>query len=68
MLWLVLYLSHHPDVQQRLIKEIESVIGYSRAPSLTDRLQYENDKYFSEDHKHVNVSFKCEIFAQDAIY
>ncbi|CAL8111339.1 unnamed protein product [Orchesella dallaii] len=37
LLWLMLYLSHHPGVQQKLIEEILSVVGKERQPSLSDR-------------------------------
>ncbi|XP_010639842.1 cytochrome P450 2U1 isoform X1 [Fukomys damarensis] len=37
LLWCLLYLALHPDVQEKVHGEIERVIGPSRAPSLTDK-------------------------------
>jgi len=35
--WAVLYLTIYQDVQEKLYKEIEKVIGKSRTPELLDR-------------------------------
>ncbi|ODM92726.1 Farnesoate epoxidase [Orchesella cincta] len=37
LLWSMLYLCHHPGVQQKLIEEIHNVVGKDRQPSLSDR-------------------------------
>ncbi|ELV13699.1 Cytochrome P450 2U1, partial [Tupaia chinensis] len=39
LLWCLLYMSLHPDVQEKVHEEIRRVIGPSRAPSLTDKAQ-----------------------------
>ena len=38
MKWFILYMLHHPEVQQRMRQEIHDVIGNSRFPSLEDRI------------------------------
>ena len=35
--WILLYLLHNPEVETKLHKEIDDVIGRTRPPSLTDR-------------------------------
>ena len=35
--WALLYLLHHPDVQLRVQREIDDVIGSSRMPSMKDK-------------------------------
>ncbi|CAL8128972.1 unnamed protein product [Orchesella dallaii] len=35
--WIMLYLAHHQNVQQKLCEEIDRVIGSDRSPSLVDR-------------------------------
>jgi len=35
--WAILYLIANPDIQEKLHKEIISVIGAERSPSLSDR-------------------------------
>ncbi|XP_065261482.1 cytochrome P450 2U1 [Emys orbicularis] len=37
LLWCLLYMSLHPEVQEKVHAEIEVVIGHDRAPSLTDK-------------------------------
>ncbi|XP_039395961.1 cytochrome P450 2U1 [Mauremys reevesii] len=37
LLWCLLYMSLHPEVQEKVHTEIEVVIGRDRAPSLTDK-------------------------------
>ncbi|XP_007229530.2 cytochrome P450 2U1 [Astyanax mexicanus] len=37
ILWLVLYMSLYPDVQEKVQKEIDAVVGSGRLPSLTDK-------------------------------
>ncbi|KAG9344127.1 hypothetical protein JZ751_012609 [Albula glossodonta] len=37
MLWMLLYMSVHPDIQEKVQAEIDSVVGFSRVPSLTDK-------------------------------
>ncbi|XP_071975428.1 cytochrome P450 2U1 [Engystomops pustulosus] len=39
LLWSLLYMCHHPDVQEKVQAEIDSVIGRDRPPSLTDKIQ-----------------------------
>ncbi|XP_006881166.1 PREDICTED: cytochrome P450 2U1-like [Elephantulus edwardii] len=39
ILWCLLYMSLHPDVQEKVHEEIKKVIGLNRAPSLTDKVQ-----------------------------
>ncbi|XP_055970220.1 cytochrome P450 2U1 [Sorex fumeus] len=39
LLWCLLYVALHPDVQEKVHEEIERVIGRARAPSLTDKAQ-----------------------------
>ncbi|XP_068950939.1 cytochrome P450 2U1 [Petaurus breviceps papuanus] len=38
LLWCLLYMSLNPEVQEKVHKEIEKVIGPDRAPSLTDKV------------------------------
>uniref|UniRef100_F6ZBI1 Cytochrome P450 2U1 n=1 Tax=Monodelphis domestica TaxID=13616 RepID=F6ZBI1_MONDO len=38
LLWCLLYMSLNPEVQEKVQKEIEKVIGPDRAPSLTDKV------------------------------
>lgn len=37
MLWSILYMSLYPDVQEKVQKEIDAVVGSERVPSLTDK-------------------------------
>nr|KAG5688577.1 hypothetical protein BaRGS_002792 [Batillaria attramentaria] len=37
LLWLILLMAAHPEVQEKLFKEIDSVIGQGRLPTLGDR-------------------------------
>ncbi|XP_034628383.1 cytochrome P450 2U1 isoform X1 [Trachemys scripta elegans] len=37
LLWCLLYMSLHPEVQEKVHAEIEVVTGHDRAPSLTDK-------------------------------
>jgi cytochrome P450 family 2 subfamily U polypeptide 1 len=37
--WFVLYLIHHPQVKQKIVEEIDSVIGNDRAPAYADSVQ-----------------------------
>ncbi|XP_004703511.3 cytochrome P450 2U1, partial [Echinops telfairi] len=39
LLWCLLYMALHPDVQEKVHEEIQRVIGRDRAPSLTDKVQ-----------------------------
>ncbi|XP_075400058.1 cytochrome P450 2U1 [Tenrec ecaudatus] len=39
LLWCLLYMSLHPDVQEKVHEEIQRAIGPDRAPSLTDKVQ-----------------------------
>ncbi|CAN2388876.1 Cytochrome P450 [Pristimantis euphronides] len=39
LLWSLLYMCVHPDVQEKVQAEIDSVIGCERPPSLTDKIQ-----------------------------
>ncbi|KAM5255866.1 cytochrome P450 2U1 [Ctenodactylus gundi] len=39
LLWCLLYMALNPDVQEKVHKEIDRVIGPDRAPSLTDKAQ-----------------------------
>jgi len=35
--WALLYLTMHPDVQEKVHQEIVSVLGMKRSPNLSDR-------------------------------
>ncbi|KAI5616876.1 cytochrome P450 2U1 [Silurus asotus] len=37
ILWMVLYMCLHPDVQEKVQREIDAVLGRGRLPSLTDK-------------------------------
>ncbi|XP_055060509.2 cytochrome P450 2U1 [Misgurnus anguillicaudatus] len=37
MLWSILYMCLHPDVQEKVQREIDAVVGRERVPSLTDK-------------------------------
>ncbi|XP_076830836.1 cytochrome P450 2U1 [Brachyhypopomus gauderio] len=37
ILWMVLYMCLHPDVQEKVQQEIDAVVGSGRPPSLTDK-------------------------------
>ncbi|MCJ8730262.1 hypothetical protein PDJAM_G00182300 [Pangasius djambal] len=37
ILWMVLYMCLHPDVQENVQREIDAVVGRGRLPSLTDK-------------------------------
>ncbi|XP_026887548.2 cytochrome P450 2U1 [Electrophorus electricus] len=37
ILWMVLYMCLHPDVQEKVQQEIDAVLGSGRLPSLTDK-------------------------------
>ncbi|MCI4376103.1 hypothetical protein PGIGA_G00184380 [Pangasianodon gigas] len=37
ILWMVLYMCLHPDVQENVQREIDAVVGCGRLPSLTDK-------------------------------
>lgn len=37
VLWLLLYMSIHPDIQKKVQAEIDTVLGPDRVPSLTDK-------------------------------
>ncbi|KAM4708623.1 cytochrome P450 2U1 [Discoglossus pictus] len=37
LLWSLLYMCHHPDIQEKVQAEIDTVIGRDRPPSLTDK-------------------------------
>ncbi|XP_062852467.1 cytochrome P450 2U1 [Trichomycterus rosablanca] len=37
ILWMVLYMCLHPDVQEKVQREIDAVVGRGRLPSLTDK-------------------------------
>ncbi|BFZ12387.1 hypothetical protein BsWGS_15427 [Bradybaena similaris] len=37
MLWFMLYMIHHQDVQKKIFKEIEEVVGLERAPTMNDK-------------------------------
>lgn len=39
LLWSLLYMCLHPDVQEKVQAEIDTVIGRERPPSLTDKIQ-----------------------------
>ncbi|CAG0898256.1 unnamed protein product [Darwinula stevensoni] len=41
--WSVLFLLCHPDVQEKLQAEVDSVVGHDRLPSLHDRNRFERD-------------------------
>lgn len=55
--WAVLYLLHYRDIQDRLRQEVDTVIGRSRAPSISDK---PNMPYFEafilEVLRHANVA------------
>lgn len=36
LLWTILYLMHHPDIQKQVHEELDKVIGRDRCPSLSD--------------------------------
>ncbi|XP_072446724.1 cytochrome P450 2U1-like [Chiloscyllium punctatum] len=38
LLWAILFMAAHPEIQERVHKEISTVIGESRPPSLKDKL------------------------------
>lgn len=38
LLWSILYMCHHPDMQEKVQAEIDAVIGRDRPPSLTDKI------------------------------
>ncbi|XP_068087323.1 cytochrome P450 2U1 [Hyperolius riggenbachi] len=38
LLWSLLYMCLHPDVQEKVQDEIDAVIGHDRPPSLTDKI------------------------------
>ena len=35
--WAILYLAAHPEIQEKLAAELDSVVGRDRLPELTDR-------------------------------
>lgn len=37
--WAILFFLYHPEVQEKMFKEIDKVVGISRRPSLEDRSQ-----------------------------
>lgn len=37
LVWAILYISAHPNVQGKLYKEIDKVVGTCRLPTLKDR-------------------------------
>ncbi|XP_028832552.1 cytochrome P450 2U1 [Denticeps clupeoides] len=37
ILWMVLYMCVHPEIQEKVQKEIDTVVGPGRTPSLTDK-------------------------------
>jgi cytochrome P450 len=39
--WAFLYLLNYPDVQAKIRKELDRVIGSDRLPTLNDRKKYE---------------------------
>lgn len=38
IMWGILYMIHYPDIQKKIQKEINSVIGMERAPKLSDKI------------------------------
>ncbi|OWF47047.1 cytochrome P450 2B2-like [Mizuhopecten yessoensis] len=55
--WAILYLLHNKNIQDKLRKEIESVVGTSRLPSLADKpaLPY-NEAFMTEVHRMANFA------------
>ena len=39
LLWTILYLLHHPDIQTRVHEELDRVVGQDKSPSLDDKNQ-----------------------------
>lgn len=35
--WAILYMLHNPEVQEKMLKEIQNVVGFGRLPSIYDK-------------------------------
>jgi hypothetical protein len=42
----VIYMMNHPGVQQKIQKEIDTVVGRNRLPTLNDRPKWVGDSYY----------------------
>jgi len=54
--WAVLYMTRYPDIQEKVQKEIDSVVGLNRSPSMMDKphLKY-TDAVIMEIQRHSNI-------------
>ncbi|CAG7729203.1 unnamed protein product [Allacma fusca] len=68
--WIVLYLSHFPEIQEKLQAEVSHVIGSGRFPQITDRPRMPYFQAFLQDVFRIapTIPFGYHMAVEDTVF